>query len=159
MIVRVQGTNLNLDDELYAFVRGKLEDTFRALGSIDRDPVAVDVELEETTGRYSQELEDQRRYRAEANVTVPGHLIRAEGSADTIQQSIVEMKHRLTRELREWRERMIDARRAGGRQAKKQLGAEIEAEHYEGLGDEYEDRYVEEIDEFGLDVENGEQAA
>jgi len=54
---------------------------------------------------------------------------------------------------------MIDARRAGGRQAKKQLGAEIEAEHYEGLGDEYEARYVEEIDEFGLDVENGEEAA
>lgn len=159
MMVRVQGTNLKLDDELYAFVRNKLDDTFRALGSLDRDPVMVDVELEETTGRYSQALEDQRRYRAEANVTVPGHLIRAEGSADTIQQSIVEMKHRLTRELREWRERIIDARREGGRQAKKQLGTEIEAERYEGLGDEYEDRYVEEIDEFGFGIGDGEQAS
>jgi ribosome-associated translation inhibitor RaiA len=118
----------------------------------------VDVELEETTRRHPQELEDQRRYRAEANVTVPGHLIRAEGSADTIQQSIVEMKHRLTRELREWRERVIDTRRAGGRQAKEELGAEIEAQQYEGLGDEYEDRYVEEIDEFGGDIEEDEQA-
>lgn len=157
MIVRVQGTNLDLNDELYAFVRDKLQDTFRALGSLDRDPVTVDVELEETTRRHPQELEDQRRYRAEANLTVPGHLIRAEGSADTIQQSIVEMKHRLTREIREWRERVIDARRAGGRQAKEELGAEIEAQQYEGLGDTYEDRYVEEIDEFGLDVEDGEQ--
>ena len=157
MIVRVQGTNLDLNDELYAFTRDKLKDTFRALGALDRDPVTVDVELEETTRRHPQEREDQRRYRAEANVTVPGHLIRAEGSADTIQQSIVEMKHRLTRELREWRERVIDTRRAGGRQATEQLGAEIEAEQYEGLGDEYEDRYVEEIDEFGVDIEEGEQ--
>lgn len=153
MIVRVQGTNLDLSDQLYAFVRNKLEDAFRALGALDRDPVKVDVELEETTRRHPQELEDQRRYRAEANVTVPGHLIRAEGSADTLEQSIVEMKHRLTRELREWREQMIDARRAGGRQAKHELGTEIEAERYEGLGDEYEDRYVEEIDEFGPEKE------
>ena len=148
MIVRVQGTNLDLSDELYAFVKDKLADAFRALGALDRDPVKVDVELEETTRRHPKELEDQRRYRAEANVTVPGHLIRAEGSADTLQQSVVEMKHHLTREIREWREQLIDERRGGGRRAKRELGAEIEAERYEGLTDEYEDRYVEEIGEF-----------
>jgi ribosomal subunit interface protein len=149
MIIRVQGTNLDLTDELYAFVTDKLADAFRALGNLDRDPVKVDVELEETTRRHPQEREDQRRYRAEANVTVPGHLIRAEGSADTIRQSVVEMKHRLTRELREWREQLIDDRRSGGRRAKHELGAEIEAERYEELTDEYEDRYVEEVEEFG----------
>ena len=148
MIIRVQGTNLDLSDELYAFVKNKLADAFRALGDLDRDPVKVDVELEETTRRHPQEREDQRRYRAEANVTVPGHLIRAEGSADTLRQSVVEMKHRLTRELREWREQLIDDRRSGGRQAKHELGAQIEAERYEGLTDEYEDRYVEELGEF-----------
>lgn len=148
MLVRVQGTNLELSDDLYTFVTEKLGDAFRALGSLNRDSVQVDVELEETTRRHPQEREDERRYRAEANVTVPGHLIRAEGSADTIRQSIVEMKHHLTRELREWREQLIDERRAGGREAKRELGAEIEEERYEGLTDEYEDRYVEEMGEF-----------
>jgi ribosomal subunit interface protein len=148
MLVRVQGTNLELSDELYTFVTEKLEDAVRALGATDRDPVQVNVELEETTRRHPQEREDERRYRAEATVTVPGRLIRTEGSADTLQQSIVEMKHHLTRELRKWREQMIDERRAGGREAKRELGARIEAERYEGLTDEYEDRYVEEMGEF-----------
>ena len=149
MLVRVQGTNVDLDDDLYEFTKGKLEDTFRALGALNRESVQVDVELEETTRRHPKEREDERRYRAEANITVPGRLIRAEGSADTMQQSIVEMKHNLTREIREWREKLIDERREGGRRAKMEMGEEIEAERYEGLGDEYEARYVEEIDEFG----------
>lgn len=148
MLVQVQGTNLEITDELFAFTTDKLEDCFRMLGSLDRRPVQVDVELERTTRRHPKEREDQRLYRAEANVTVPGRLIRAEGSADTLQQSIVEMKHRLTRELREWRERLIDERREGARHAKRKMGEEIEAERYEGLSDEHEDRYVEEIDEF-----------
>ena len=147
MLIRVQGTNLELSDDLYAFVKGKLGDAFRALGRLDRDPVQVDVELEETTRRHPQEREDQRRYRAEVNLTVPGHLIRAEGSADTLRQSVVEMKHRLTREIRDWREQMIDERREGARRAKHELGAEIADEQYEGLDDEYEDRYTEELDE------------
>ena len=146
MLIRVQGTNLDLSDDLYAFVKAKLSDAFRALGRLDRDAVQVDVELEETTRRHPQEREDQRRYRAEVNLTVPGHLIRAEGSADTLRQSIVEMKHRLTREIRDWREQMIDERREGARRAKHELGAEIADEQYEGLDDEYEDRYTEELD-------------
>lgn len=157
MLIRVQGTNLELSDELYAFVKEKLDDAFRALGDLDRDPVQVDVELEETTRRHPQELEDQRLYRAETNITVPGRLIRAEGSADTLQQSIVEMKHRLTREIREWREKMIDERREGARRAKVELGEEIEAEQYEGLGDEYEERYVEELGEFGTEGSGEEE--
>lgn len=148
MDVRIQGTNLDLTEELYAFVEEKLEDCYRVLGSLDRDPVQVDVELEETTRRHPHELEDQRRYRAEANVTVPGRLIRAEGSGDDIRQAVVEMKHRLTREIREWRERVIDDRREGGRRAKQELGEEIEAERYEDLGDDEETRYASEIEEF-----------
>lgn len=153
MEVRLQGTNLDLTDELRAFVEEKMEDTYRVLGAMDRDPVQVDIELEKTTRRHPHELEDQRLYRAEANITVPGRLIRAEGSADTIRQAIVEMKHRLTREIREWRERVIDERREGARQAKRELGEEIEAERYSDLSDEDETRYAEEIEEFGSEEE------
>ncbi len=155
MDVRIQGTNMELTEELYTFVDEKLADCYRALGSLDRDPVQVDVELEETTRRHPHELDDQRRYRAEANVTVPGRLIRAEGSGDDIHQAIVEMKHRLTRELREWRERLIDDRREGGRRAKQELGEEIEAERYVERADDDEMRYAAEIEEF--DAEPGDE--
>jgi ribosomal subunit interface protein len=158
MDVRIQGTNMELTEELYTFVEAKLEDSYRALGRLDRDPVQVDVELEETTRRHPHELEDQRRYRAEANVTVPGRLIRAEGSGDDIEQAIVAMKHRLTRELREWRERVIDERRAGGRRAKQELGEEIEAERYADIEDDEEARYAAEIEEFEAEPEeDGEE--
>jgi ribosomal subunit interface protein len=132
MLIRVQGTNLELSDDRYAFVRQKLDDAFRALGRLDRDPVRVDVELEETTRRHPQERTDQRRYRAEVNLAVPGHLIRAEGSADTLQQSIVEMKHRLTRKIRDWREQRIDQRREGARRAKRAFGDEEGSRDDEG---------------------------
>lgn len=151
MLIRVQGTNLELNDARYALVKNKLDRALRALGALDLDSVQVDVELEETTRRHPKEREDERRYRAEANVTVPGHLIRAEGSGDTLKYAIVDMKNHLTRELREWREKLIDQRREGGRRVKLERGEEIEAERYEGLEDEYETRYVEEIDELGGD--------
>lgn len=157
MLVRVQGTNLEITDDRYAYVKDKLEDCFHMLGSLNRSSVQVDVELEETTRRHPKELEDQRRYRAEANVTVPERLIRAEGSADTIDQSIVEMKHRLTRKLREWRERLIDERREGAHRAKHEMGAEIESERYEGLGEKYETRYIEEIEEFEAESKETER--
>lgn len=150
MDVRLQGTNLELTNELRTFVEEKMDDAYRMLGAADRDPVHVDIELEKTMRRHPHELEDQRRYRAEANVTVPGRLIRAEGSADDLHQAIVEMKHRLMREIREWRERVIDERRKGARQAKHQFGEGREGER---RGEEAElnseERYAEEADEFG----------
>jgi ribosomal subunit interface protein len=144
MLVRIQGTNIELTDDRYALVRAKLDDALRALGRTRRDPVQVDVELEKTPRGHPHEWNTQRRYRAEVTLTVPGQLIRAEGSAETLRQSIVEMKHRLTRELRDWREQVIDARRAGARRAKREPAPERSVDR----GDDYEDRYTEEINDF-----------
>jgi chloramphenicol 3-O-phosphotransferase len=72
MLVRVQGTNVDLDDDLYAFARENLEDAFCALRALSRESVKVDAELEETTCRHPKEREDARRYGAETNITVPG---------------------------------------------------------------------------------------
>jgi ribosome-associated translation inhibitor RaiA len=110
--------------------------------------VHVQVEVEKTTRRHPQEREDERLYRAEANVTVPGRLIRAEGSGDDAERAVVEMKHHLTREIRSWREHLIDARHRGGREAKYSLGVEIEAEHLDRIDDADEERYEEEIQAF-----------
>ncbi|PEN14861.1 ribosomal subunit interface protein [Longibacter salinarum] len=118
MDVRLQGTNIDLTDDLRSLVSRTMDEACRPLGALNRDPVDIDVELEETTRRHPKELEDQRRYRAEANVSIPGRLIRAEGSADDLHQAITQMKHRLTREIRDWRERLIDSRRKGARTLK-----------------------------------------
>lgn len=155
MDVQLQGTNLELTDELRAFVEEKMDDAYRMLGAMSRDPVHVDLELEKTTRRHPNEREEQRRYRAEANLTVPGRLIRAEGSADDVRQAVVKMKHRLMREIREWRERLIDERRQGARQAKHQFGEELtEPADTEALDEE--ERYAAEAEDFAVPDEGTE---
>ncbi|NNF05027.1 MAG: hypothetical protein HKN17_11240 [Rhodothermales bacterium] len=112
---------------------------------MNREAVFVDLELEEMTGR-DQDRENQKKFRAEANVKVPGRLIRAEETAVDLEQAIVSMKHTLTRELRKWHDRMVDDSRRGARQAKEQFGL---AEPAKGENiDEWED-YEDEPTETG----------
>lgn len=121
MNVTIQGTNLPLTDELRSFVVEKLEHAFRAFGKMNLDPVKVDVELEKTALHQGKDL---HRYRAEANVSVPGRFFRAEASSDDLCKAIVEMKRTLAREIRSWRERLIDERRRGARAAREMLSSE-----------------------------------
>ncbi len=118
MNITFQGTNLDLNDDIRAFVEEKLNDAFKAFGKINTDPIRVAVELERTTRHHRK---GDTLYRAEANVSVPGRLIRAEESSDDLKQAIVAMKETLTREIRQWRERYLDKRRDGGRAAKEML--------------------------------------
>ena len=118
MNITFQGTNLELTDELKKFVLRKIDDASRAFGDFNLDPVQISIELERTTRRHPQARENEQLFRAEANVSVPGHLIRVEESAMDIEQSVVKMKHTLTREIRHWRERLIEEKRKGARKAK-----------------------------------------
>ena len=138
MNITLQGTNLDLNDELRDLVNDKLEDCFRPLKDVDQDPIQVDIELEKTTRRYHQEKEDEQLYRAEANVSIPGRLIRVEESAPEVERAIVEMKHTLTREIRQWREKLTDERRAGSRRAKEML-SEAEGAVEDDVEDLWED--------------------
>lgn len=114
MNVIVQGTGLELTDTLRAYVEEKMRDAFRSFGDMNLEPVEAAVELERTTQHHRQ---DEQLFRAEANVSVPGGLLRAEASSHNLYQAIVQVKHTLTREIRTWRERLIDETRDGARRA------------------------------------------
>lgn len=121
MQTTLQGTNLDLTDDLRDFVDAKMEDCYRAFGNANLDPVMIDIELERTTrwgGKEQRKQDTQQMYRAEANVSVPGRLLRAEETAPDLKQAIVAMKNTLTREIRTWRERVADERLKGRRKAK-----------------------------------------
>jgi ribosome-associated translation inhibitor RaiA len=115
MNVSLKGTGLALTADLYLLVAEKCGDAFRAFGDTDLDAVTVNVELEHTSRRY-REREAELPYRAEATVFVPGATLRAEGSADTIEPALVEMKHALARQIGDWRRTQRDARREGERE-------------------------------------------
>ena len=118
MHIKLQGTNLSLTPEIRSFVHKKLKDCQRALGDVNPGAVHIAIELERTTRRHPMERRDEQLYRAEANVKVPGRLIRAEESAMHLEQAIVQMKNTLTRNIRHWRERAIERKRKGGRAVK-----------------------------------------
>jgi ribosomal subunit interface protein len=121
MNITFQATNLELNDEIRSMVEKKLNNAFRAFGDMNLDPVQIDIQLERTTRRHPQERETEQLYRAEANVSVPGRLIRAEGTAGVLEQAVVSMKRKLTREIRVWRTKRIDGTRAGARTAKETI--------------------------------------
>lgn len=126
MHITLQGTNLELTHELRKFVYKKLSDCRKALGDVDLSAVHINIEVERTTNRHPQERRSGQRYRAEANVRVPGRLIRAEESAMHLEPAIVKMKNTLTRNIRHWREQMIKHRRDEARKAKARVGAGFE---------------------------------
>jgi ribosomal subunit interface protein len=116
MNVTLKGTRITLTDGLRRLVDDKLADAFRAFGDAALDPVTVEVEVEHTARRY-RDRDVALPYRAEATVYVPGATLRAEGSADTLDGAVVEMKHALTRQIREWRAQRRDAFLQGAREA------------------------------------------
>lgn len=128
MNINIQGTGLDVSPEMRAYVEQKLDDSFRAFGDMDLEPVMVDVELERTTRRHPKERDNEQLYRAEATISIPGRTIRTEGTAPTLNQAVVRLKHTLTREIRRWREKLIAERRQGGRKLKDNIVGRGETE-------------------------------
>ncbi len=118
MNITLKGTQLVLTSKLRDLVNRKLDDSLRAFGDMNLDAVKIAVELENTSHRYLKENDNEQPFRAEANVSFPGHSLRVEETASSIEQAIIKLKHTLTRDIRKWRERTIDNRRKGARQFK-----------------------------------------
>ena len=108
MTITIKGVHFELSDDFRVFVHEKLDDAFRSLGGTRLEPVSVDIELDHTPSRRRK----GNLFRVEANVTLPRTTtIRVVETADSMQKAVVQMKHTLTRELREWRERLIEEKR------------------------------------------------
>jgi len=108
MNITITGTHFEVSDTFRSFVEEKLEDAFRGLGDTRLEPVSVVVELEHSPSRRRK----GNLFRVEVNMTLPRTpAIRVEEVADSMPKAVVQMKHTLTRELREWRERLINDKR------------------------------------------------
>lgn len=124
MITNLTATNLELTEEIRRLLEDKLEQSLRPLGRANRSPVKLDIELQQLTASHLKERQAEDRFRAEATLDVPGQTIRAEGHGADLPAAIVQMKHRLTREIRDWRERSDDVRNRRRRAAKERLTRE-----------------------------------
>lgn len=119
MNISIQGSNIDLSNELREFVQKKIDDSLRVLSSMNQESISIAIELEYTTRRYIHEKENKQSYKAEATIGLPGHTLRVEESAMDIERAVVKLKHTLTRDLREWKRRLIENQRNGARKVKR----------------------------------------
>jgi len=115
MNVTLKGTNVEITPTTRTFVEAKLADASRAFGRMDTDSVDALVELihDETV----RDRTSGNPFRVVATIPVQGSSLRAEAADVDMRKAIVQMKHVLTRQIRDWRTRHQDSRRKGARRA------------------------------------------
>ena len=121
MNIRIYSSSLEITDNIRALVIKKLNDSFRALGQIDRDAVNVSFELEQTHNHLANEKGVMPQYSAKLHVSMPGSTIHLDESGANIMKAVARLKQKLTRELRHRREKMIDGRRQRARAFKRKM--------------------------------------
>lgn len=119
MNISIQGTNIDLSQALRELVQQKIGQSLRVLGSINQESISIAIQLENTSGRYVHTKENEQLYKAVATIGLPGHTFRIEESAMDIDRAIIKLKHTMTRDLREWKKRLIESRRNGARKVKR----------------------------------------
>ena len=75
--------------------------------------VVLEVEIEKVTGDGKGRI-----FRTEAQMILPGRVIKAEDTAETVKASIDEVKYELKRQVKEYKEKLDDIQRKGGKDAK-----------------------------------------
>ncbi len=75
--------------------------------------VVLEVEIEKVTGDGKGKI-----FRTEAQMILPGRVIKAEDTAETVKASIDEVKYELKRQVKEYKEKIEDIQRKGGKEAK-----------------------------------------
>ncbi len=127
MRINIQGTNINVTSSLRKWVVKKLGSLSRlhkdmrkkdelSGGGVD-ERVGMEVELEKTRP-------DQRKgkiFRAEAQFGLGGKIFRAEALKRNIRSAVVEVRHQLQRQLKEFKGKRKTEFEKGARRAKKQM--------------------------------------
>ncbi len=95
-----------------ALLEKEIEDKEQVGREVDR--VVLEVEIEKVTGE-----EKGRIFRTEAQMLLPGRVIKAEDVAETIKASVDEVKYELERQVKDYKGKTEAIRRKGEKEAKR----------------------------------------
>jgi putative sigma-54 modulation protein len=98
-----------------ALLEKEIEDQEQVGKEVDR--VVLEVEIEKVTGE-----EKGRIFRTEAQMILPGRVIKAEDVSETVKASVDEVKYELKRQVKEYKDKLEESRKRGGQKAKKMRG-------------------------------------
>ncbi len=130
MQVIIRAKNIDLTPHLKEYAEKKLRAACRFIPLLIKEEeqdteavgrevkrVVLEVEIEKITGE-----EKGRIFRTEAQILLPGIIIKAEDVAETVKASIDEVKYELERQIKETKEKKETQKRKGGQMAKKMRG-------------------------------------
>ncbi len=105
MRINIKATKIKLTPEIKDYVQEKMDMLEKYLGDIQVLNCDIEVGMS-IGGQNSGEI-----YRAEANLELPGELLRVEKTEKELFKAIDKVKDHLTRSIRRYKEKRIDRRR------------------------------------------------
>ena len=107
----IQGTNLELTDQIRDLVDEKIGVLSHFLEDIDPETAEARVEV----GVTQEHVISRGIHRAEVNLRLPGALLRAEAQDRTLGAALTEVKEELQRQIEKYREKRMLAGHIGGK--------------------------------------------
>lgn len=112
MKINIKATNLELSESIYAYIDEKINTLEKFIQSVDLSAVECWVEVAKTTNHHHK----GDVFRAEADIRLPGKVLRAQAEQWDLHQAIDQVKDELQRELEKYK---------GAQSAKYKRGARI----------------------------------
>lgn len=107
MNINIKATSIELTPEIKNYVQEKMDMLEKYLGSIK--VIGAKFEVEMTTRHHNK----GKIFRAEANIEVPGDLLRVEKTEKDLFKAIDKVKDHLKRSIRRYKQKRIDKKRRG----------------------------------------------
>lgn len=109
MNIMTKGTGFELTPAISEYIDEKVGGLTKYLASMDNSAVEARVEVGKTTEHHHK----GNIFRAEVNLKLTGHLLRAEHESDDVYAAIDKVHDELKRQIVSLKEKMIDKRRRG----------------------------------------------
>jgi len=105
MQIKIKATKIEISDKTRDYIMEKMSMLDKYLGDIP--VINCDFEVGLATGSHNK----GKIYRAEANLSVPGVLLRVEKTEKDLSKAIDKVKDHLARSIRRYKEKKIDKKR------------------------------------------------
>ncbi len=128
MEVIIRAKNIELTSHLKDYAKRKLHAACRFLPALleqeikDREEVGKEVDrivLEVEVEKITTKEEKGKIFRTEAQMIIPGRVIKAEDTSESVKSSVDKVKHELERQIKDYKEKAEVQKRKGGYKAKK----------------------------------------
>lgn len=114
MQISLKGTNIQILESTREYVDRKLVRTAEKFFKDGGDSTSLAIEVERTTKHHKK----GDIFRAEANLRMGKISLRAESTADTLNNAIDEVEYELTREIKKFKEKKRTTMLKGARKVK-----------------------------------------